>query len=225
MKLQQFIHWDSYILLGISILMLSAFVSFPKFLSDPLNLAYYLALMVPSYGLREYLHLRAAKKLGHEASYALWWPGLIAGAFTALFSNGLLRFLVPGFVVIKNGIKKDGMLQFGYAGIKANLAFLIAASFIDSPIARDFAILNALFSFISLIPIKPFYGEYIFKGSVPIWLLTFIITLFFFWANMAGITADQLVQLFTNLSGLFMLALVLLLMIAMLAGFLGIRKE
>ncbi len=225
MKLQQFIYWDSYILLGISVLILSAFVSFPGFLADPLDLAYYLALMIPSYGLREYLHLRAARKLGHEADYALWWPGLMAGAFTALFSNGLLRFLVPGFVVAKNGIKKGDMLAFGYAGLKLNLGFLIAASFIDNPIAREFALLNALFSIISLIPIKPFYGEYVFKGSTPIWLITFAITLFFFWANMAGIRAEQLIQLFTNLSGLLVVALVLLLVVAMIAGFIGLRKE
>jgi Zn-dependent protease len=135
--------------------------------------------------MHELAHKFMAQKYGAWAEFGLYPLGLM---FCLLFSLFGFLFAAPGAVYIQGSITKRQYGIISIVGPLTNLAFGIVFMmlwlFVPVSVALSFAFymigfLSVWMALFNLLPIPPFDGSKIIVWSIPIWLLTFLVSVFF----------------------------------------------
>jgi len=153
----------------------------PFFTIDTKNLPIYLLGVVFGFLLHELAHKFVAIKLGANAYFKLWVPGILAGLILA--PTGI-KFLAPGAVVIsaykfkawlrraRLSVKQIGLIAL--AGPLVNI--VLALFFFTIPWLAPAAFVNVWLALFNLIPIPPLDGQKILTWNWSIWLILIVVS-------------------------------------------------
>ncbi|MEI6796154.1 MAG: site-2 protease family protein [Methanomassiliicoccales archaeon] len=135
--------------------------------------------------LHEFAHKFLAQKYGAWAEFGLYPLGLL---MCLVFSFFGFIFAAPGAVYIQGNITKRQYGIISIAGPLTNLAFgivfMLLWIFVPVGVALGFAFymigfLSVWMALFNLIPFPPFDGSKVIVWSVPIWAMTFAVSVFF----------------------------------------------
>jgi Zn-dependent protease len=135
--------------------------------------------------LHELAHRTVARKYGYNASYEVWWWGIIACLAVAIFTQGALIFAALGAVYISPRASSvyidERSLKRAYGMISAagpSMNLLLALAFyalygMGGYLAAIGAVgmqINLWLAAFNLIPVTPFDGSKIFAWSKVVWI-------------------------------------------------------
>jgi hypothetical protein len=136
--------------------------------------------------VQESVHRLVALLAGYKVEYKLWWPGLVIGFVVIFFSNGALKLLAPGGIVVSHlAIHRIGKFRYGpnyntigwiamtgpLSNIFMGIVFKILSGVApNAPLFTEAANICVLFAIFNMLPIPPLNGHQLFFGSRYIYM-------------------------------------------------------
>ncbi|MFC1753855.1 hypothetical protein ACFL96_10770 [Thermoproteota archaeon] len=136
--------------------------------------------------VQESVHRLFALLVGYQVEYKHWTVGLVVCLVLVFFSNGSLKFLIPGGILISHlAVHRIGKFRYGpnyntmgwiaMTGPLSNLFLAILFKVLSGVAPNEAIFLKAmnialLFAIFNMLPIPPLNGHQLFFGSRYIYL-------------------------------------------------------